>query len=60
MAFAMRENPGTFTNFEFTPGVPAPFGMALAILRNTEMLTWAEKIQMVRDPCLAMTTDPGP
>jgi len=47
MAFAMRENPGTFTNFEFTPGVPAPFGMALAILRNTEMLTWAEKIQMV-------------
>ena len=50
MAFAMRENPGTFTNFEFTPGVPAPFGMALAILRNTEMLTWAEKIQMVRDP----------
>ena len=47
MAFAMRENPGTFTSFEFTPGVPAPFGMALAILRNTEMLTWAEKIQMV-------------
>ena len=30
MAFAMRENPGTFTSFEFTPGVPAPFGMALA------------------------------
>merc|ERR1719201_1890673 len=43
----MRENPGAFTSFEFTPGVPAPFGMALAILRNTEMLTWAEKIQMV-------------
>ena len=47
MAFAMRENPGTFTSFEFTPGVPAPFGMALAILQNTEMLTWAEKVQMV-------------
>jgi 15-cis-phytoene desaturase len=47
MAFAMRERPGEFTTFDFTPGVPAPFGMALAILRNTQMLTWAEKVQMV-------------
>lgn len=47
MSFAVRERPGEFTSFEFTPGVPAPFGMALAILRNTEMLTWGEKIAMV-------------
>ena len=47
MAFAMREQPGEFTTFDFTPGMPAPFGMALAILRNTQMLTWAEKVQMV-------------
>jgi len=47
MAFAMRDAPGKFTSFEFTPGVPAPFGMALAILRNTEMLSWYEKIAML-------------
>ena len=47
MSFAMREAPGRFTSFEFTPGVPAPFGMALAILQNTEMLTVEEKLRMV-------------
>ncbi|KAG8466085.1 hypothetical protein KFE25_005655 [Diacronema lutheri] len=47
MAFALRERPGEFTSFEFTPGVPAPFGMALAILRNTQMLSWGEKLAMV-------------
>ena len=47
MSFAMRERPGQFTSFEFTPGVPAPFGMALAILQNTEMLTVEEKLRMV-------------
>lgn len=47
MAFALRERPGRFTMFEFTPGVPAPLGMALAILRNTEMLSWREKLLMV-------------
>ena len=47
MTFAMPNLPGTFTKFAFTPGVPAPFNMALAILGNTEMLTLSEKILMV-------------
>ena len=47
MTFAMRERPGEFTSFEFPEGVPAPFNMALAILSNTQMLSWAEKIKMV-------------
>jgi len=39
--------PGEFTSFQFPPGVPAPFNMAAAILTNTEMLTFEEKIKMV-------------
>ena len=47
MAFAMRERPGEFTNFEFPPGVPAPFNMAAAILGNSEMLSLIDKVRMV-------------
>lgn len=47
MTFAMQELPGEFTTFDFPPGLPAPFGMAAAILGNTEMLTLEEKIRMV-------------
>ena len=47
MTFAMPDLPGTFTKFSFTPGIPAPFNMALAILGNTEMLTLREKILML-------------
>jgi len=47
MTFAMADKPGQFTSFQFPAGVPAPFNMALAILANTEMLTWEEKIKMV-------------
>lgn len=47
MAFAMRDRPGEFTSFDFVPGMPAPLGMALAILSNTQMLTWWEKLLMV-------------
>ena len=47
MTFAMADKPGQFTSFEFPPGIPAPFNMAAAILRNTEMLTLEEKIRMV-------------
>lgn len=47
MTFAMQELPGKFTTFEFPEGVPAPFNMAAAILRNSEMLTLEEKIKMV-------------
>jgi len=45
MTFAMQELPGEFTSFDFIPGIPAPFNMALAILFNKKMLTWKEKLQ---------------
>ena len=47
MTFAMQDLPGQFTTFDFPEGVPAPFNMAAAILRNTQMLTLEEKIRMV-------------
>lgn len=47
MTFAMQNLPGQYTSFQFTPGIPAPFNMALAILTNTEMLSWTEKVLMV-------------
>ena len=50
MTFAMRERPGEFTSFDFPRGVPAPLNMAAAILGNTEMLSWEEKLRMVRMP----------
>ena len=39
MTFAMQELPGEFTTFDFPEGIPAPFNMAAAILRNTQMLS---------------------
>mmetsp|Transcript_89515 Transcript_89515/g.255670 ORF Transcript_89515/g.255670 Transcript_89515/m.255670 type:complete len:125 (-) Transcript_89515:199-573(-) len=47
MTFAMPSVPGTFTSFEFPEGVPAPFNMAAAILTNTEMLSFGDKLKMV-------------
>lgn len=47
MTFAMQDLPGQFTTFDFPEGFPAPFNMAAAILRNTQMLTLEEKIRMV-------------
>jgi 15-cis-phytoene desaturase len=45
MTFAMQENPGEFTKFNFPPALPAPFNMAYAILTNDKMLTWVEKLR---------------
>ena len=45
MNFAMQDLPGEFTSFDFIPGMPAPFHFALAILTNSKMLTWIEKLQ---------------
>jgi rhodanese-related sulfurtransferase len=52
MVFAMADLPGEFTSFQFPPGVPAPFNMAAAILSNTEMLTWEEKIKVTPTFCV--------
>ncbi|ASC72923.1 15-cis-phytoene desaturase [Halomicronema hongdechloris C2206] len=44
MIFNRPEVPGTYSRFDF-PKLPAPFNGIAAILRNNDMLTWAEKIR---------------
>jgi 15-cis-phytoene desaturase len=44
MIFNQPEKPGTYSRFDF-PDLPAPFNGVIAILRNNDMLTWAEKIR---------------
>jgi uncharacterized protein with NAD-binding domain and iron-sulfur cluster len=43
MIFNQKENPGTYSRFDF-PEIPAPFNGVAAILGNNDMLTWPEKI----------------
>jgi 15-cis-phytoene desaturase len=44
MIFNQPEQPGTYSRFDF-PDIPAPINGVAAILRNNDMLTWAEKIR---------------
>jgi 15-cis-phytoene desaturase len=44
MIFNQPNKPGTYSRFDF-PDIPAPFNGVTAILRNNDMLTWAEKIR---------------
>jgi 15-cis-phytoene desaturase len=44
MIFNQPDAPGTYSRFDF-PDVPAPINGLIAILRNNDMLTWAEKIK---------------
>ena len=44
MIFNQPEKPGTYSRFDF-PDIPAPINGLVAILRNNDMLTWAEKIK---------------
>ena len=44
MIFNQPETPGTYSRFDF-PDLPAPINGIVAILRNNDMLTWAEKIR---------------
>jgi len=44
MIFNQPEKPGTYSRFDF-PDLPAPINGVFAILRNNDMLTWAEKIR---------------
>lgn len=44
MIFNQPEKPGTYSRFDF-PDLPAPINGVIAILRNNDMLTWAEKIR---------------
>jgi 15-cis-phytoene desaturase len=43
MIFNQPDAPGTYSRFDF-PDLPAPINGVIAILRNNDMLTWAEKI----------------
>jgi 15-cis-phytoene desaturase len=44
LIFNQPNNPGTYSRFDF-PNLPAPLNGIAAILRNNDMLTWAEKIR---------------
>eukprot|EP00192_Tetraselmis_astigmatica_P003270 CAMPEP_0117653134 /NCGR_PEP_ID=MMETSP0804-20121206/3024_1 /TAXON_ID=1074897 /ORGANISM="Tetraselmis astigmatica, Strain CCMP880" /LENGTH=552 /DNA_ID=CAMNT_0005459279 /DNA_START=56 /DNA_END=1714 /DNA_ORIENTATION=- len=44
MVFAMPNLPGTFSRFDF-PDLPGPFNALVAILGNSDMLTWPQKIR---------------
>ncbi len=53
MIFNQPEKPGTYSRFDF-PNLPAPFNGIVAILRNNDMLTWGEKIQLAKGLVPAM------
>lgn len=53
MIFNQPEKPGTYSRFDF-PDIPAPFNGIAAILRNNDMLTWGEKIQLAKGLVPAM------
>ena len=53
MIFNQPEKPGTYSRFDF-PDLPAPFNGIAAILRNNDMLTWGEKIQLAKGLVPAM------
>lgn len=53
MIFNQPEKPGTYSRFDF-PNLPAPFNGIVAIMRNNDMLTWGEKIQLAKGLVPAM------
>lgn len=53
MIFNQPEKPGTYSRFDF-PDLPAPLNGIVAILRNNDMLTWGEKIQLAKGLVPAM------
>jgi len=44
MIFNQKDNPGTYSRFEF-PNLPAPLNGVAAILSNNDLLSWPEKIR---------------
>jgi 15-cis-phytoene desaturase len=53
MIFNQPEKPGTYSRFDF-PNLPAPFNGIVAILRNNDMLSWGEKIELAKGLVPAM------
>ncbi|MFQ3585346.1 MAG: 15-cis-phytoene desaturase [Cyanobacteriota bacterium] len=44
LIFNQPDKPGTYSRFDL-PDIPAPWNAIVAILRNNDMLTWAEKVK---------------
>ena len=53
MIFNQPEKPGTYSRFDF-PNLPAPLNGVVAILRNNDMLSWGEKIELAKGLVPAM------
>ncbi|HEY9725446.1 MAG TPA: 15-cis-phytoene desaturase [Chroococcales cyanobacterium] len=53
MIFNQPEKPGTYSRFDL-PNIPAPLNAIVGILRNNDMLTWGEKIQLAKGLVPAM------
>lgn len=53
MIFNQPEKPGTYSRFDL-PDIPAPLNAIVGILRNNDMLTWGEKIQLAKGLVPAM------
>ncbi|RAM50590.1 MAG: 15-cis-phytoene desaturase [Hapalosiphonaceae cyanobacterium JJU2] len=53
MIFNQPEKPGTYSRFDF-PELPAPLNGIVAILRNNDMLSWGEKIELAKGLVPAM------
>ena len=53
MIFNQPEKPGTYSRFDF-PNLPAPLNGGVAILRNNDMLSWGEKIELAKGLVPAM------
>jgi 15-cis-phytoene desaturase len=53
MIFNQPEKPGTYSRFDF-PNLPAPFNGIAAILRNNDMLSLGEKIELAKGLAPAM------
>lgn len=53
MIFNQPEKPGTYSRFDF-PNLPAPLNGVAAILKNNDMLTWGEKIELAKGLVPAM------
>jgi 15-cis-phytoene desaturase len=53
MIFNQPSKPGTYSRFNL-PDVPAPLNAIIAILRNNDMLSWSEKLQLAKGLIPAM------
>jgi len=53
MIFNQPDKPGTYSRFDL-PNIPSPWNAIAAILRNNDMLTWGEKIQLAKGLVPAM------